>query len=170
MDDTSAGDREGTNDVSEPELHTGSLDASGLRVGLVAARFNEAVVERLVSGAVDTLVRHGAETTDLHVAWVPGAFELPVVLQKLAASGEFDALVALGCIVRGATPHFDHVAGPCASGCAAVAREQGVPVGFGVLTTETWDQAVERAGGKLGNKGAEAALSAVETARLLQTW
>jgi 6,7-dimethyl-8-ribityllumazine synthase len=156
--------------VSEIDVRTGNLDASGLRIALVAARFNEAVVERLVRGATDTLIRHGAKPQDLEVAWVPGAFELPAVLQRLAASGRFDALVALGCIVRGATPHFDHVAGPCASGCAAVAREHTIAVGFGVLTTETWDQAVERAGGKLGNKGADAALAAVETARLMQVW
>lgn len=147
--------------------HTGQLDARGLRVGVVAARFNEAVVERLVSGAVDTLLRHGALPGDVHVAWVPGAFEIPVVLQRMAASGDYDALVALGCVVRGATPHFDYVAGEAASGAAAVARASGVPVAFGVLTTDSWDQAVERAGGKLGNKGAEAALAAVETAKLL---
>jgi 6,7-dimethyl-8-ribityllumazine synthase len=148
-------------------VHTGSLDASGLKVAVVAARFNDAVVERLVEGAVDELVRHGAAEQDVEVVWVPGSFELPVVLGKLAASGRYDALVALGCIVRGATPHFDHVAGQCAAGTAAVARESGVPVAFGVLTTETWEQAVERSGGKLGNKGGEAALSAVETARVL---
>jgi 6,7-dimethyl-8-ribityllumazine synthase len=154
--------------VSEPTVHTGQLDASGLRIGIVAARFNDAIVERLVAGAVDSLRRHGADAGDLEVVWIPGAFELPVVLQALARGGRFDALVALGCVVRGATPHFDHVAGQAASGTAAVARETGVPVAFGVLTTDTWEQAVERAGGKLGNKGAEAALTAVETARLLQ--
>jgi 6,7-dimethyl-8-ribityllumazine synthase len=153
--------------VSEPTVHTGQLDASGLRIGIVAARFNEAIVERLVAGALDNLRRHGADAADLEVVWVPGAFELPVVLRALAGSGRFDALVALGCVVRGATPHFDHVAGQAAAGTAAVARESGIPVAFGVLTTDTWEQAVERAGGKLGNKGAEAALTAVETARLL---
>lgn len=154
--------------MSEPTVHTGQLDASGLRIGIVAARFNDAIVERLVTGALDGLQRHGADAGDLEVVWIPGAFELPVVLRHLAASGRFDALVALGCVVRGATPHFDHVAGQAAAGTAAVARETGVPVAFGVLTTDTWEQAVERAGGKLGNKGAEAALTAVETARLLQ--
>lgn len=154
--------------MSEPTVHTGHLDASGLRVGVVAARFNDAVVERLVAAATDTLVRHGAQPADVHVAWVPGAFDLPVVVQRMAASGSYDAIVALGCVVRGATPHFDHVAGQCAAGVATVARETGIPVGFGVLTTDTWEQAVERAGGKLGNKGAEAALAAVETARVLQ--
>jgi 6,7-dimethyl-8-ribityllumazine synthase len=156
-------------DSSEVRTVTGGLDASGMRVGIVAARFNEAVVERLVSGAVDALLRHGAAPADLTVAWVPGAFELPVVLERLAAGGEVDALVALGCVVRGSTPHFDYVAGECASGCAAVSRQHGLPVSFGVLTTDTWEQAVERAGGKLGNKGAEAAVAAVETAQVLSS-
>jgi len=149
-------------------VHTGRLDASGLRVAIIASRFNDAVVERLVNGAVDALERHGALPTDLHVAWVPGAWELPVVARHLAGSGRFDAIVALGAVVRGATPHFDYVAGEAARGCAAVGREFAVPLAFGVLTTDTWEQAMERAGGKLGNKGAEAALSAVETANLLK--
>lgn len=154
--------------MSEPRSVTGNLDASGLRVGIVAARFNEVVVDRLLSGAVDTLLRHGAAADDVTVVRVPGAWELPVALEQLAAGGAVDALVALGCVVRGATPHFDYVAGEAASGCGAVARAHGIPVGFGVLTTDTWDQAVERAGGKLGNKGAEAAMTAVETARVLK--
>ncbi len=154
--------------VEGPTVHSATLDASGLRVGLVVARFNEAVTERLVDGALDTLVRHGANADDLQVWWVPGAFDLPVVLDRVAASGTVDALVALGCVVRGATPHFDLVAGECASGTSAVARTRSLAVSFGVLTTDTWEQAVERAGGKLGNKGADAALAAVETARLLQ--
>jgi 6,7-dimethyl-8-ribityllumazine synthase len=158
-----------SSDSSEVRTVTGGLDASGMRVGIVAARFNEAVVERLVSGAVDALQRHGASAGDLTVAWVPGAFELPVVLERLAAGGEVDALVALGCVVRGSTPHFDYVAGECASGCAAVSRQHGLPVSFGVLTTDTWEQAVERSGGKLGNKGAEAAVAAVETAQVLRS-
>jgi 6,7-dimethyl-8-ribityllumazine synthase len=156
--------------MTEIAKHIGRLDASGLRVGIVAARFNEAVVERLVDGAVDTLLRHGALPGDVAVAWVPGAFELPVVLRRMADTGRFDALVALGCVVRGATPHFDYVAGECASGSSAVARELGLPVAFGVLTVDTWEQAVERAGGKLGNKGGEAALAAVETARVIETF
>lgn len=149
-------------------VQTGRLDASGLRVGIVAARFNQAVVEHLVDGAVDALVRHGALPSDVRVVWVPGSFDLPVVLRRLAASGDVDALVALGAVIRGDTPHFDYVAGEAASGAADVAREQGVPVAFGVLTTDTWEQAVQRAGGKLGNKGAEAALAAIETANLLK--
>lgn len=149
-------------------VHTGQLDASGLRVAVLASRFNEVVVEKLVDGAVDTLLRHGALVDDVTVAWVPGAWELPVVARAYASSGSVDAIVALGAVVRGSTPHFDYVAGEAASGCAAVQREHGLPVAFGVLTTDTWEQAVERAGGKLGNKGGEAALAAVETANLLK--
>ncbi len=148
--------------------HVGRLDASGLRIAIVAARFNEAVVERLVDGAVDQLLRHGAQHSDVEISWVPGAFELPVVVRRLATSGRHDAIVALGAVVRGSTPHFDYVAGEAAGGLGAIARETGVPVAMGVLTTDTWEQAVERAGGKLGNKGGEAALSAVETANLLK--
>lgn len=151
-----------------PDEKRATLDAEGLRIGVVAARFNEAVVERLVAGAIDALVRHGADPSDLHVYQVPGSFEIPVVLRRLAESGRFDALVAVAAVVRGATPHFDFVAGEAVAGIAEVARETGVPVGLGVLTTDTWEQAVERAGGKLGNKGAEAALSAIETANLLR--
>ena len=154
--------------MTEIIAHSGSLDASGLRFGIVAARFNEAVVERLVAGATDALLRHGASASDIRLAWVPGAFEVPLVLERLATSGTVDALVALGCVVRGATPHFDFVAGECAAGSAAVSRTHGLPVTFGVLTTDTWEQAAERAGGKLGNKGAESAVAAIETARLLQ--
>ncbi|MFN2555973.1 MAG: 6,7-dimethyl-8-ribityllumazine synthase [Nitriliruptorales bacterium] len=145
-----------------------TLDPEGLQIGLVAARFNEAVVERLLAGAIDALIRHGADPSDLHVFRVPGSFEIPVVLRRLAESGRFDALVALAAVVRGATPHFEYVAGEAIAGIAVVAREAGVPIGLGVLTTDTWEQAVERAGGKLGNKGAEAALSALETANLLR--
>lgn len=154
--------------MSGPTVVRGNLDARGLSIGIVAARFNEAVVERLVDGAIDALQRHGANPDDLTVVWVPGAWELPVVLSHLAAKGEVDVLVALGCVVRGATPHFDHVAGQASAGCTAVTRDHGIPVGFGVLTTDTWEQAVERAGGKLGNKGAEAAVTAVEMARVLE--
>lgn len=155
----------GDHDVT---VHTGRLDASGLRLGIVASRFNEAVVERLVSGAVDAAVRHGALASDVHVVWVPGSFEIPVVLRRLAASDRFDALIAVGAVVRGETPHFEHIAGQAAGGAAAVGREEGVPVSLGILTTDTFDQAVARAGGKHGNKGAEAVLAAIETANLLK--
>lgn len=145
----------------------GGLDGAGLRVGLVAARFNEVVVERLVSGACDCVRRHGVADDDVTVCWVPGSWELPVVARRLATSGRVDAIVALGCVVRGETAHFDYVAGRAAT-VGQVADETGVPVAFGVLTTETFDQAVDRAGGKLGNKGWDAALGAIETARLLK--
>ncbi|MEX2328585.1 MAG: 6,7-dimethyl-8-ribityllumazine synthase [Nitriliruptoraceae bacterium] len=153
--------------MSGPTIHEGQLDASDLTIGLVVARFNEAITERLEAGAVDALRRHGADVGSIRIVRVPGCFEIPVALEALADS--VDALVALGCVVRGATPHFDHVAGPCASGCSDVARTHGTPVGFGVLTVDTWEQAVERAGGKLGNKGAEAVLAAVETAQVLRS-
>jgi 6,7-dimethyl-8-ribityllumazine synthase len=148
------------------KTYEGALDGAGLRIALVAARFNEAVVSKLVDGALDCLRRHGVADDDLELAWVPGSWELPVVVQRLAASGRFDAVVALGAVVRGQTPHFDYVAGQAAT-VGAIATVTGVPVTFGVLTTETFDQAVDRAGGKLGNKGWEAALAAIETARLL---
>ncbi|CAN5327554.1 6,7-dimethyl-8-ribityllumazine synthase [soil metagenome] len=146
--------------------HEGSLDGAGLRVAIVAARFNEVVVDRLVSGALDCLRRHGVADGDIELAWVPGSFEIPVVARRLADSGRVDVIVALGAVVRGQTAHFDYVAGQ-AAGVGRVAEATGVPVAFGVLTTETFEQAVDRAGGKLGNKGWEAALTAVETARLV---
>jgi 6,7-dimethyl-8-ribityllumazine synthase len=148
------------------QVHTGSLDGAGLRVALVAGRFNEVVVEKLVSGAAACLRRHGVADDDITLAWVPGSFDIPVVARRLAASGQFDAVVTLGAVVRGQTAHFDYVAGQAAQ-VGRVAEETGVPVAFGVLTTETFEQAVDRAGGKLGNKGWDAALAAIETARLL---
>lgn len=147
--------------------HEGSLDGAGLRVVVVAARFNEVVVRPLVAGALDCLRRHGVHDDDVELAWVPGSWELPVVVRAMAQRGDVDAVVALGAVVRGATAHFEYVAGSAAD-VGRVALETGVPVAFGVLTTETFDQAVDRAGGKLGNKGWEAALSAIETARLLR--
>ena len=146
--------------------HQGSLDGTGLRIALVAARFNEVVVRPLVDGAVDCLSRHGVADDDIELAWVPGAFEIPVVARRLADSGRFDAIVALGCVVRGQTAHFEYVAGQAAE-VGAIATATGVPIMFGVLTTETFEQAVDRAGGKMGNKGWEAAQGAIETARLL---
>lgn len=145
----------------------GSLDGAGLRAAVVAARFNEAVVERLVDGALDCLRRHGVTEDDLTVCRAPGSWELPLVARRLAESGRLDAIVAVGCVVRGQTAHFDYVAGR-AAGVGEVADDTGVPVSFGVLTTETFDQAVDRSGGKLGNKGWDAALAAIETARLLK--
>lgn len=153
--------------LGEVRQHRGGLDASGLRVAVVAARFNQPLVERLVTGALETLVQHGARPTDLHVAWTPGSFEIPVVLGRLASTDSFDALVAVGVVVRGETPHFDYIAGTVARGASRVSLEHGVPVAFGILTTDTWDQAVARSGGKQGNKGSEAARAAIETATLL---
>ena len=148
------------------KIWEGGYDGAGLRIGLVAARFNEVVVDRLVDGAADCLRRHGVAEDDIELAWVPGGWELPVAARRLAESGRFDAIVAIGCVVRGSTAHFTYVADRAAA-VAAVADATGVPVTNAVLTTETFDQAVDRAGGKLGNKGWEAALAAIETARLL---
>ena len=149
------------------DVKTGKLDARGRRFGIVVARFNDFVTARLLEGAVDALVRMGAAEDDLTVVWVPGAFEIPIAARRLAAAGEVAAVICLGTVVRGQTPHFEYVAGQCASGVAAVAAETGVPAILGVLTTETMEQAIDRAGGKMGNKGAEAAQAAVEMADLL---
>jgi 6,7-dimethyl-8-ribityllumazine synthase len=146
----------------------GDLIARDLRFAIVAARFNDMIVDSLVRAAVDTLVRHGAAEKQIELIRVPGAFDLPLVVQKIAASKRCDAVVALGAVIRGATPHFDHVAGQCAAGLARVSLETGVPVAFGVLTTDTIEQAIERAGTKAGNKGADAALCALELANLLR--
>jgi 6,7-dimethyl-8-ribityllumazine synthase len=148
-------------------VHEGSLDGKGLRVAIVAGRFNEVVVEKLVDGALDCLRRHGVAEDDLELAWVPGAYEIPLVARRLAESGRVDAVVTLGAVVRGQTAHFDYVAGQAAE-VGRIAVATGVPITFGTLTTETWEQAVDRSGGKMGNKGWEAALAAIETARLLE--
>jgi 6,7-dimethyl-8-ribityllumazine synthase len=148
-------------------VHEGSLDGTGLRVGIVAGRFNEVVVDKLVGGALDCLRRHGVADDDIELAWVPGAYEIPLVARTLAETGRVDAVITLGAVVRGQTAHFDYVAGEAAQ-VGRIAVETGVPVAFGTLTTETFEQAVDRAGGKLGNKGWEAALAAIETARLLK--
>jgi len=146
----------------------GDLVARDLRFAIVAARFNDMIVDSLVRAAVDTLVRHGAAEKHIELVRVPGAFDLPLVVQKIAASKRCDAVVALGAVIRGATPHFDYVAGQCAAGLARVSLETGIPVAFGVLTTDTIEQAIERAGTKAGNKGADAALCALELANLLR--
>lgn len=146
----------------------GRLNASGLKFALVATRFNDFIVDRLVGGAVDYLVRHGASEEDLTLVKLPGAFEMPLVARKLAASKEFAGVICLGAVIRGATPHFDYVAGECAKGIAVAALETGVPIGFGVLTTDTLEQAIERAGSKAGNKGVEAAAAVLETVRVLE--
>ncbi len=134
----------------------------------MAARFNEFVVESLVRGALDALRRHGATEKQIEIVRVPGAFDIPIVARKLALSRRYEALIALGAVVRGQTPHFDYVAGECASGIARIALESGIPIAFGVLTTDTMEQAMNRAGGKAGNKGADAALVALEMANLMR--
>jgi 6,7-dimethyl-8-ribityllumazine synthase len=146
----------------------GKLDASGMRFGIVVARFNDVVATRLLEGAIDILVRHGADDADITVAWVPGSFEIPLAAQELAAAGNVDAVVCLGVVIRGETPHFDFVAGEASKGVGGVALATRVPTTFGVLTAETMEQAVDRAGGKHGNKGADAALAAVEMVSLLR--
>ena len=150
------------------QLFEGHLSGAGQRYGLIATRWNEFIVARLIDGAKDALRRHGVAEQDIDVAMTPGAFELPLAAQRMAASGRYDGLVALGAVIRGATPHFDYVAGEAAKGVAAAARETGTPIGFGVLTVDTIEQAIERAGTKAGNKGAEAALAALETVNLLR--
>ncbi len=146
----------------------GGLTLHGKRFGLIAARFNSFIVDSLVNGAIDTLKRHGAEDADLTLVRVPGAFEMPIVAARMAASGDYDAIIALGAVIRGGTPHFDYVAGECTKGLAQASMQHDVPVAFGVLTVDSIEQAIERAGTKAGNKGAEAAMSAIEMANLLE--
>ena len=147
----------------------GDLIARDLKIAVVATRFNEFVVDSLVRGALDALLRHGANESDIDVIKVPGGFEMPLVLDKVAACKRYDAVVALGAVIRGSTPHFDYVAGEVARGVSQASTKHGVPIGFGVLTCDTVEQAIERAGTKAGNKGADAALAAIETANLLRT-
>ncbi len=146
----------------------GVLDAKGLKFAIVAARFNDFVVDKLVGGAVDYLVRHGAERGNLTLVRVPGAFEIPLTAKKLAQKGGFDGIICLGAIIRGSTPHFDFVAAECTKGMAHVSLDHDVPVGFGVLTCDSIEQAIERSGSKAGNKGVEAAAAVLELARVLE--
>lgn len=148
--------------------YSGQMRGDGLRVAIACGRFNDFITDRLLAGARDTLARHGVDEASIAVAWAPGAFELPLVAQRFAASGEYDAVICLGAVIRGATGHYDFVAGQCASGIARVQLDTGVPVIFGVLTTDTVEQAIERAGTKAGNKGAEAAVTAIEMADLIR--
>ena len=150
------------------KTHEGDLQAAGLKFGLVVGRFNDFIVSRLRDGAVDCLVRHGVKEGDIEQLLVPGAYEMPLAARRLARAGEFDAIIGLGCVIRGGTPHFDYVAGECSKGLAQVSLEEDLPVAFGVLTVDSIEQAIERAGTKAGNKGAEAALSAIETANALR--
>jgi 6,7-dimethyl-8-ribityllumazine synthase len=155
-------------EIAMPQYFEGNLDAKGLKFGIVVARFNSFISERLLEGALDSLIRHGAVDQDIHVARVPGAFEIPLAAKKLAQTGKYDAVICLGAVIRGSTPHFDFVSAEVSKGVAMVSLESGVPVIFGVLTTDTIEQAVERAGTKAGNKGFEAAAGAIETANLLK--
>ncbi|MFH1398174.1 MAG: 6,7-dimethyl-8-ribityllumazine synthase [Candidatus Omnitrophota bacterium] len=144
----------------------GKLLAKGKRFGIIASRFNDFITKQLVSGCLDTLVRHGAEESDLAVVWVPGAFEIPAVAQRAAKSKDYDAVICLGTVIRGATPHFDYIAAEVAKGVAGVAKDSGIPVIFGIITADTIEQAIERAGTKDGNKGKDAAVSAIEMVNL----
>ncbi|EPR44772.1 6,7-dimethyl-8-ribityllumazine synthase [Desulfovibrio sp. X2] len=146
----------------------GQLDAKGLSFAIVAARFNDFVVDKLVGGAVDYLVRHGGDKEKITLLRVPGAFEIPLTAKRLAQKGGYDAIICLGAVIRGSTPHFDYVAAECTKGMAHVSLEHGVPVGFGVLTCDSIEQAIERSGSKAGNKGVEAAAAALELVRVLE--
>ncbi len=148
--------------------YSGNLNGAGMRIALVCGRFNDLITERLLAGARDGLLRHGVDESSITEVWAPGSFEIPLVAKRLAASGEVDAVVTLGAVIRGATGHYDVVAGQCASGVQAAQLETGVPIVFGVLTTDTIEQAIERAGTKAGNKGYECAVTAIEMVDLLR--
>ncbi len=151
-----------------PKFIEGKLDAAGLKFGIIVSRFNSFISERLLEGAVDALVRHGVADKNIDVVRVPGSFEIPLAAQRLAEGKKYDAVICLGAVIRGATPHFDYVAAEVAKGVAHASMASGIPIAFGVLTTDTIEQAVERAGTKAGNKGFEAAMTAIETANLFR--
>jgi 6,7-dimethyl-8-ribityllumazine synthase len=146
----------------------GDFNARGLRFGIVASRFNDFIVDRLLDAAVSTLLKHGVAASDIEVVRVPGAFETPLALKKLATSRRYQALIALGCVIRGGTPHFEYVAGEATRGIGHVSSSEEIPIGFGILTVDTIEQAIERAGTKAGNKGADAALAAIQMATVLK--
>ncbi|MFN7471475.1 MAG: 6,7-dimethyl-8-ribityllumazine synthase [Roseiflexaceae bacterium] len=148
--------------------YQGQFIGNGLHIAIVVSRWNDIITQRLLEGAQDTLVRHGVQPADVDVAWVPGSFELPIVAKKFAESGRYHAVIALGCVIRGSTSHYDHVTSGVTSGIAQVGVQTGVPCIFGVVTTESIEQAIERAGSKMGNKGSEAAMAAIEMATLLR--
>lgn len=151
-----------------PTFYEGKLDATGMKFGIIVGRFNSFIGERLLEGALDAIVRHGGSDADIHVARVPGAYEIPLTAKKMAESRRYDAVICLGAVIRGATPHFDYVASEVAKGIAHVSLDSGVPIAFGVLTTDTIEQAVERAGTKAGNKGFDAAMTAIETVNVFR--
>ena len=148
--------------------YQGQFIGNGLHIAIVVSRWNDIITQRLLDGAHDTLERHGVQPADVDVAWVPGSFELPIVAKKFAESGRYHAIIALGCVIRGSTSHYDHVTSGVTSGIAQVGVQTGVPCIFGVVTTESIEQAIERAGSKMGNKGSEAAMAAIEMATLLR--
>lgn len=150
------------------KLIEGKLQAQGLRFGIVVSRFNEFITSKLLEGALDALIRHGAKETDIEIVRVPGSFEIPLIAKKMAQTGKFNAIVCLGTLIRGATPHFDYIAAEVSKGIALVSLETGIPVSFGVITTDTIEQAIERAGSKSGNKGWDAAMVAIEMARVIE--
>lgn len=150
-----------------PDFIEGKLEAKGFRFGIIVSRFNSFISDRLLDGALDTLSRHGAEIGSLPVVKVPGAFEIPLMAKKMAASGRYDAIICLGAVIRGGTPHFEYVSSEVTKGIALVSLETGLPIAFGVLTTDSVEQAIERAGTKAGNKGVEAAMSAIEMVNLM---
>lgn len=154
--------------MSNVTTFSGDFSAKGLRVGIVAGRFNDFVVNNLIEGAIDCLVRHGASESDIELARVPGAVEIPLAVQRMGRTGKYDAIIALGAVIRGGTPHFEYVAGECAKGLGQLALQLDLPVSFGVLTVDTIEQAIERAGTKAGNKGAEAAMGVIEMVNVLR--
>ena len=151
-------------------IYQGNLVATNLKVAVVVARFNEFITSKLLGGAKDALIRHGAQEADIHTIWVPGAFEIPLIAQKAAQSGKYDAIICLGTVIRGSTPHFDYVCAEVSKGVAQTSLKFNIPVAFGVLTTENIEQAIERAGTKAGNKGFDAAITAIEMANLMRVF
>lgn len=152
------------------KIYEGNLIAHGLKIGIVVGRFNEFIGGKLLSGAIDALKRHGTEEKDIEIAWVPGAFEIPLAAKKMAKSKKYDAIICLGAVIRGSTPHFDYVASEVSKGISAVSLDTEIPVIFGVLTTDTIEQAIERSGTKAGNKGYEAAATAIEMVNLFKAF
>ncbi|MGE4284742.1 MAG: 6,7-dimethyl-8-ribityllumazine synthase [Clostridia bacterium] len=151
------------------KMYEGNLIAQGLKFGIIVGRFNEFISGKLLSGALDALVRHGAQESDIEASWVPGAFEIPLAAKKMASTQKYDAVICLGAVIRGSTPHFDYVASEVSKGIAKVSLDSGLPVIFGVLTTDTIEQAIERAGTKAGNKGWDAAVTAIEMVNMLKS-
>lgn len=150
------------------KIYEGKLTAEGLKVGIIVSRFNEFITSKLLAGSIDCLKRHGAKEDNIEICWVPGAFEIPVIAKKMASKGKYDAVICLGAVIRGATPHFDYVSSEVSKGVAHVSLDKEVPVIFGVLTTDSIEQAIERAGTKAGNKGYDAAMSAIEMSNLIK--